>query len=252
MTKDNRLISISDILSESWIAFKGDWRKLLEITIRFLLAGLIQLAFALIAERLTPDASLVFIIIGTVIAYIIILQTVIVLIDYLLQKERGEKAVPHWRLGFNLFWPYLWISLLVGLATLGGLILFVLPGIWLSVIFSFAIFVLIDEKKRGAQALARSAELVKGRWWKTLWRLFVPAIVAVLLTLLISFVLTALISLFSGGFEETVNFLAAQELTPLQQGVSATIDSIVSIVILPLALLYHIKLYTSLKHTQHG
>jgi len=252
MTKSNQLISIEEILRLGWHDFKADWKKLLEISIRFLFAGLIQLAFALIAERLTPDASLVLIIIGTAIAYLIILQTVIVLIDYILQKEQGPgtKATPRWQLGFNLFWPYLWINLLVGLATLGGLILFVLPGIWLTVIFSFAVFSLIDEKKKGPQALARSAELVKGRWWKTLWRILVPVIVVVVITLLISFILTAIVSLFSGGFEETFNFLTAQELSPLQQGISATIDSIVSIVILPLALLYQIKLYTSLKNTR--
>ncbi len=252
MTKNEQLISISDILSEGWKEFKTDWKKLLEISIRFLFAGLIQLAFALIADRLTPDAAPIFLIIGTVIAYVIILQTVIVLIDYLLQKEQGagEKAAPRWQLGLNLFWPYLWINILTGLATLGGLLLFVLPGIWLSVLFSFAMFLLIDEKKKGTQALARSAELVKGRWWKTLWRILVPAIVVVIITLLTSFVITAFVSIFAGGFEQTLNFLTAQELSPLQQGIGATIDSIISIIILPLALLYQVKLYTSLKKTQ--
>lgn len=250
MAKQAELISIGDILNEGWKEYKNDWKKLLEISIRFLFAGLIQLAFALIAERLTGNESLAVLWIGNLIGYIIIIQTVVVLTDYVLQREHGAKAAPRWKLGLSLFWSYIWINILVGLATLGGLILFVLPGIWLSILFSFAIFSLIDEKKLGTQALARSAELVKGRWWKTLWRLLVPSIVIVVITILASIVLTTIVSLFSGGFEETIGFLTSRELSPTGQGVSAVIDSLVSIAILPLALLYQVKLYTSLKKTQ--
>lgn len=250
MPKAN-LISVGEILSTGWKEYKSDWKQLFEISIRFLFAGLIQLAFAFVADRMTGDASLAMLTIGTIIAYVIIFQTMIVLTDYVLQREDGAKGKARWKLGFSLFWSYIWINILVGLATLGGLILFILPGIWLSVLFGFATFVLIDEKKKGTQSLARSAELVKGRWWKTLWRLLAPSIVVVLITLLVSFVLTLVVSLFAGGFEATVSFLTARELTPLQQGIGAIIDSIVSIVILPLALLYQVKLYTSLKKTQN-
>jgi len=252
MNKTTQLISISDILSEGWKEYKRDWKKLLEISIRFLFAGLIELAFAMIADRLAANVAQVLLIIGTAIAYLIILQTIIVLIDYILQRERGaeSKAAPRWQLGANLFWSYLWINFLVVLATLGGFFLLVLPGIWLAILFSFSIFLLIDEKKKGSQALARSAELVKGRWWKVLWRIFVPSLAVIVITLLSSFVLTAVISIFAGGFTQTVNFLAAQTLSPIQQGISATIDSIVSIIIIPLAVLYQVKLYSSLKKTE--
>jgi len=252
MAKKEQLISIGEILNRGWKEYVSDWKKLLEIAIRFLFAGLIQLAFALVADRLPEDAGMAVFIIGSIIAYVIILQSIIVLIDYIMQREQGlgPKAAPKWKLGLNLFWSYIWITLLVGLATIGGLLLFVLPGIWLSILFGFSAFVLIDEKKKGAQAMARSAELVKGRWWKTLWRLLVPSIVIVLITIFASVILTSIVSLFSGGFEDTVNFLASRELSPLGEGINAIIDSIITIVVLPLATLFQVKLYTSLKKTE--
>ena len=68
-----------------------------------------------------------------------------------------------------------------------GAVLFLVPGIWLYVAWAFALPVLLVEGARGRTALARSFELVRGRWWKTFG------------TLVVGFVLAAIISTLMQG-----------------------------------------------------
>jgi len=60
----------------------------------------------------------------------------------------------------------LWVTILVGVATVLGFILCILPGIYLGVGFALSIPVLLTEDARGGRALARSRELVRGNWWR--------------------------------------------------------------------------------------
>jgi hypothetical protein len=83
-------------------------------------------------------------------------------------------------------WPkiasFFWISLLVGLATLGGLILFIIPGIIFAVWFIFSIYVYIEEGIKGTEAMKRSKQLVAGYFWPIFGRILVICIVAMLLS----------------------------------------------------------------------
>ena len=68
------------------------------------------------------------------------------------------------------------VLLLVALATIGGVIACILPGIWLWVSLYLAEPALLFEDCRGRAALRRSFGLVKGRWWPTFGVLVVGAI----------------------------------------------------------------------------
>lgn len=68
----------------------------------------------------------------------------------------------------------------VVLSSLGialGLLLLVVPGVWLAVRWYFgAQAAVLDQTSPGA-SLARSAQLVKGRWWETFGALLLSAVV---------------------------------------------------------------------------
>ena len=70
-----------------------------------------------------------------------------------------------YRFGFHRIWSVLLDSVLVGLATVGGLILFIIPGIYIGVRLVVSIEALVVEGRRGTQAMGRSWELVGGHWW---------------------------------------------------------------------------------------
>lgn len=83
---------------------------------------------------------------------------------------------------------YFSTSLLAGLAILGGFILLVIPGFIFGIMLAFCFAVLMFEGKSGTEAMGRSRELVKGRFWKTVGYLVVPTLVAIVISVLLSVV----------------------------------------------------------------
>jgi hypothetical protein len=82
-----------------------------------------------------------------------------------------------YRWGFRHLGNVLWISLLAGLAILGGLILLVIPGIIIAVMLTLVIPALLFEDKRGSASLGRSWNLVKGHFWHVLGVIIVTGII---------------------------------------------------------------------------
>lgn len=249
------LPTAGEIVSTGWSQYLKDWKHLFEISIRFLFAALIVFIAGVSAERL-PDGPAVFVwIAGNLIGGAVSVHAVIVLIEYALRREaKPEGAVPiETKAGWVLFWPMIWIGVLSFFAVLGGFIALVLPAFWLSVLFSFAPFILVEQNRRGTQALAASAELVRGRWWMTLWRLLVPALAVTVLALLVSLVLYFVIG-FVVGFDRVFGLARAgadiAALSPGVEGTKALLRSIIETLLIPLSIIYQVKLYRALKETR--
>lgn len=66
------------------------------------------------------------------------------------------------------FWRYLWTSLLVGLIVAGGLLLFIVPGIYWAVKFQFCTYLIIDQNCRVTESLKRSSKITEGVRWNLL------------------------------------------------------------------------------------
>jgi hypothetical protein len=91
-----------------------------------------------------------------------------------------------YRFGFHRLGSVLLVSVLVGLATIGGLILLVIPGIYIGVRLAVSIEALVVEGRRGTQAMSRSWELVGGRWWHAFGTLLVAGLLTGLVNTLIT------------------------------------------------------------------
>jgi hypothetical protein len=129
-----------------------------------------------------------------------------------------------YRFGFARLGPILVVSVLVGLATILGLIVFIIPGIYIGVRLAVSIQALVVEDKRGTEAMRRSWHLVGGHWWHAALTLLVAA----LITGLVNAVITAP---FSAG----AWFL---------QGIAAAVATIVT---LPYGALVGVLLYLDLR-----
>jgi len=71
---------------------------------------------------------------------------------------------------------FIGVGLLQALATLGGFILLIVPGMYLMITYFFSQYAYVFEHQsgvRGVAALRRSSELTKGFWWGILSRLLV-------------------------------------------------------------------------------
>jgi hypothetical protein len=129
-----------------------------------------------------------------------------------------------YRFGFHRLGSVLLVSVLVGLATVGGLILFIIPGIYIGVRLAVSVEALVVEGRRGTQAMGRSWELVGGHWWHA----FGALVVAGLLTGLVNAIITT-------PFNNTGWFV---------QAIAAAIATVIT---LPYGVLVGVLLYLDLR-----
>ena len=86
----------------------------------------------------------------------------------------------------KLFWPYIGLTLLTTLFILLWTCLLIIPGIIFSILYSFAVYVLFFEDKKGMAAIKRSVQLVKHYWWAVFGRFCLFGLVIWLFMLIIS------------------------------------------------------------------
>ena len=88
----------------------------------------------------------------------------------------SASVVDSYKGALPFFWGYLWAAILSSLVFLGSFLLLVIPGIFFAVALIFAPLVLVEENKRGREALIASWRYVSGRWWKVFGRLLLACI----------------------------------------------------------------------------
>lgn len=200
------LLPVRRFIGLSWQRYTQHLGRFLEVSLWMLLPGLLQVAFLFLLTSSRVDLEL-----GTVwtlnsvvygiLSIVISTWVSIRLIKLALAhdpKEEGYIAT-HPRVGWELFFPVVFINILFGLAVLGGTVAFVLPGVWLAVALSFSLYCLVDQNTRGLQALYGSYHLVRGRWWPVVGRMFVAALSFLVLSFLILMILSLVLDLIFGG-----------------------------------------------------
>lgn len=172
-----------------------------------------------------------------------------------LAEQQEKKLQP---VNLAMLGSFLLISILSGLATVGGTIAFVLPGIWLTIAFAFAVYVFLDENRRGREALARSAELVKGRWWSVLGRLILPGFVILVVSMLASSIIESLVGLIAGYrpsmlITNTTNLswlAVGPPSTNIASAALAVINTLPLIIAIPFLTHLTVTIYLDLKRTR--
>ena len=127
-------------------------------------------------------------------------------------------AEESYRFGFKRLGSVILVSVLVGLAVVGGFILLIIPGIIFLVLFSVSIPVLIVENRRGREAMSRSWNLAKGHFWHA----FGVIIVAGLIVGFISGIIGAI-----GGSAWIVRWI----FTAIGQTITAPFTALVSVLL---------------------
>lgn len=100
------------------------------------------------------------------------------------------KAVLGTHVGFRQVWqearprlpPLLRLTVVYGVLVFAGLVLFVLPGIWLYVVFGLATPALVLERGGIGVSMSRSRLLVRDSWWRVFGVLALAFLVSVLLS----------------------------------------------------------------------
>jgi len=99
------------------------------------------------------------------------------------------------------------VGILEFLSVLGGAAMLIIPGIWLGIALSFAVYIFIIEHRRGIDALRQSKDYVKGYWWAVLGRTLLLALIYVVVMVIVRIPVTLMGGQIAGGILSAVMLL---------------------------------------------
>ena len=234
-----RPMGIGEILSTAFQLYRRHWRTLLAIAavvvvpltlLQYLLGNVVRTQGEVTRNGVVVETASWAAVTASLLAVLAGLLMYLVLTGAITRAVAAEVAgqdssvEQSYRFGFVRLGSVLLVSVLVGLATIGGLILFVIPGIYIGVRLAVSIEALVVEGRRGTQAMGRSWGLVGGHWWHA----FATLLVAALLTGIVNAVITT-------PFSATSWFV---------QAVAAAVATVVT---LPYGVLVGVLLYLELR-----
>lgn len=238
-TPSKSLPGVGSLLSEAWKLFTSTWNTSVKTSALLLISPVITLVLDLLIPNRTPYVLLLIAV--AIVEGVIFVWATIRLMLTMLNLEAGKPVMApneESQKAMNLLLPFCWIGFLVGLVTLGATLLLVLPGIYFNTALAFSALLLIDQGKRGTQALAASRALVKGRWWDTFIDMFVAGIVFGLPIAILSNVAAGIVLYFA-----RTNATYAVDATSL-------VSYIVIAATMPLIMGFQIKLYRALQRSR--
>ncbi|MCP9491521.1 MAG: hypothetical protein MSC31_16850 [Solirubrobacteraceae bacterium MAG38_C4-C5] len=131
--------------------------------------------------------------VSTVLTLLMILLTIAACFKAVADAYLGSE--PDWRASVRFavarLAPLLWISLLYFVGVVLGFFALLIPGIFLAIAWSLAYPAALVEDVRGAGALKRSFQLVRGRWWPVFGVQLVGAILVGIIASIVQFVIMA-------------------------------------------------------------
>ncbi|MDJ1176952.1 hypothetical protein [Roseofilum capinflatum] len=215
----NSLLGIPEYLSMGW----SEFRKNIQIFLIFLLISSLPLLILEEFEQLPAGLEILLSIISSVLVIVVGLA----IPDVVERSIRGQSvetltvlqnAAPKILIAFVVSFV---ISIIVAL----GLVVLIIPGIWLSIRYSFAYYA-VALRNCGFNSLSYSQTLVKGRWWGVFGRfLGLGILVAIPI-----FLLSLAISVVSGLLSVIGLDLAAQALLFLGKGAIGCYFTTVSVI----------------------
>jgi len=194
------LDTIGSLFSNSWRRYEKRFGTLISIYLP-------SLILLVIGEILLVQPSLPEIILGSFILFLSVIVSIAAGVGLIISIDKGTNFAESYHAGFKLFWAWIWIAILIEVASLGGFILLIIPGIILSVQLVFALYVLVLEEKHGMQALIQSREYVKGYWWASVGRWLLLLLIVGALMLVIGLLCLLLLGKIAGWLAYGVIFL---------------------------------------------
>jgi uncharacterized membrane protein len=155
--------SVGDAISYGWTAY---WRNVGPMVLIALVIFGVNVVIAILSN--VTDSTIGRIILQ-IISFVIGMILAMGLIRASLAVCRGETPEVSMLFETEGLWPYVLAAIIFGLAVALGLVLCIVPGVFLLVIWQFFGYFIVEEPSTGAtDALRRSSEMTKGHRWELL------------------------------------------------------------------------------------
>lgn len=175
-----QLIGPGDLIVISWQNLRRNIKVYADFLVWFTLLAVVQWAIWTAARSIIPEKIMR----GMVLAVLSLPVTVVVAALTAAMIDATAKGVQKKTIdvraslstGMHKLIPFLWVSILSGLATVVGLALLVIPGVIFTVWYRFAQNFTVVDDVRSTAAMGASRRLVAGRWWAVFFRILLPAL----------------------------------------------------------------------------
>jgi hypothetical protein len=192
----------SGVIGESWNAYKAHWRHLLSISF------VVYLAVALLGALLVALLTWVGAILAAFISLVALfwLQAALVKAVEDIRDGRADLSLGE---TFESARPHLPAVLVAGiLAALGiviGLLLLIVPGLFLLTIWAVIIPVIVLENKSAGESFSRSRELVRGHGWGVFGVIVLMILLLIGFQIVLSLILSPLADWLRGFVSQIVS-----------------------------------------------
>jgi len=192
---------LSGVLGEAWQMYRRFAAHLLAI------AFVIYVAAAIIAAVLGLAG-----IVGALLAEIVVLFAAFLLQATLVkavQDVRDGRADLSIGETVSAAMPYIWsvaaASILAGIAITIGLILIIVPGLWLITIWAVIIPCIVIERTGALNSFGRSRQLVRGHGWHVFGTLVLVFIIMIVVNIVLGIIFSALPLVWRNGLSTVVS-----------------------------------------------
>jgi hypothetical protein len=192
---------LSGVLREAWQIYRRFAAHLLTI------AFIIYVAAAIIAGLLSLAGR-----VGLVLAEIVTLFAAFLLQAALVkavQDVRDGRADMSIGETVSAAMPYIWpvaaASILAGIAITIGLILIIVPGLWLITIWAVIIPAIVIERSGALGSFGRSRQLVRGHGWDVFGTLVLVFIILIVVNIVLGFIFAALPLVWRNGLSTVIS-----------------------------------------------
>jgi hypothetical protein len=192
---------LSGVLSEAWGMYKAYAKHLLTI------AFVIYVVAAIIAAILSL-AGTFGILLGSLVSLVaaFLLQAALVKAVQDVRDGRVDMSVGE---TVSAARPYLWsvmgASLLAGIAIGIGLILVIVPGLFLITIWAVIVPVIVIEQSGALASFGRSRELVRGRGWHVFGTLVIVYVILLVVNVVLGLIFSALPHVLGSGLSSVIS-----------------------------------------------
>jgi hypothetical protein len=193
---------LSGVLNEAWTMYKTHARHLLVI------AFAIYLVAAIVAALLALAGGFFGALLGSVVEFLaaFLLQAALVKAVQDVRDGRVDMSVSE---TVSAARPYIWsvagASILAGIAITIGLLLIIVPGLFLITIWAVIVPVIVIERSGALASFERSRQLVRGHGWHVFGTLVLVFIILIVADLVIGVILLALPLLLRNGLSTVIS-----------------------------------------------
>jgi ABC-type multidrug transport system fused ATPase/permease subunit len=193
---------LSGVLSEAWQMYKAHAMHLLAI------AFVIYLAAAIIAALLALTGSFVGALLGSLVGIIaaFLLQATLVKAVQDVRDGRVDLSIGE---TLRAATPYILsvagASILAGIAITIGLILIIVPGLYLITIWAVIVPVIVLEGSGVFASFGRSQQLVRGRGWHVFGTLVLVWIILLVVNIVLGLIFSALPNTLGNGLSSVIS-----------------------------------------------